>query len=169
MVQVDNMEENTRNVLFSSDKNFWETPQDLFDKLDAKYHFTLDAAASHSNHKVNRYFTAEDDGLQQNWGGHTVFCNPPYGAKETGEWTKKCWDEAQKPNTTVVLLIPARTDRKSFHQYIYKKPGVTYEFLEGRLAFEIEGVPIKGRRGEIMKAPFPSMLVEFRSPDQCSG
>lgn len=38
------MDQNRRKTLFSSDKNFWETPQKLFDELDAKYHFTLDAA-----------------------------------------------------------------------------------------------------------------------------
>ena len=148
-------------VLFSSDKNNWETPQALFDALNEKYKFTLDAAASHENHKCKRYFTAKENGLIQDWGGERVFCNPPYGNTETGEWTKKCYEEAQKPGTTVVLLIPARTDRKSFHKYINKKPGVSVEFLEGRLAFEINGEPMRGKRGEIMKAPFPSMIVEF--------
>ena len=56
-------------ALFSSDKNFWETPQKLFDELDAEFHFTLDAAASDGNHKCVRYFTQSDDGLRQNWGG----------------------------------------------------------------------------------------------------
>lgn len=156
------MDKNTRDTLFSSDKNYWETPQEFFDRLNEKYHFTLDAAASDDNHKVDKYFTAEDDGLKQNWGGEIVFCNPPYGNKETGEWTKKCYEEAQKPNTTVVLLIPARTDRHSFHQYIYNKPGVKVEFLQGRLAFEIDGQPIRDSKGSVMKAPFPSMLVEFK-------
>ena len=62
------MDKNTRDTLFSSDKNYWETPQEFFDRLNEKYHFTLDAAASHNNHKVDKYFTAEDDGLKQNWG-----------------------------------------------------------------------------------------------------
>lgn len=56
-------------ALFSSDKNYWETPQKLFDELDAEFHFTLDAAASDDNHKCARYFTQSDDGLRQNWGG----------------------------------------------------------------------------------------------------
>lgn len=91
-----------------------------------------------------------------------MFCNPPYGAKETGQWTRKCWEEAQKPNTTVVLLIPARTDRKSFHEYIYKKPGVEVEFLPGRLAFELGGKAMLDEKGCVTKAPFPSMIVIFR-------
>ena len=70
--------------------------------------------------------------------------------------------EASKPDTTVVLLIPARTDRKSFHDYIYRKPGVEIEFLKGRLAFELDGKPVTDKAGKPMNAPFPSMLVIFR-------
>ncbi|HBZ39914.1 MAG TPA: adenine methyltransferase, partial [Balneola sp.] len=43
------------------------------------------------------------------WKGHTVFVNPPYG-RGIGEWLKKGYEEAQDPDTTVVMLIPARTD-----------------------------------------------------------
>lgn len=157
------MNEATRSTLFSSDKNYWETPQSLFDELDAQYHFTLDAAASDENHKCDRYFTKADDGLSQSWEGETVFVNPPYGNVETGIWTRKCYEEAQKPNTTVVLLIPARTDRASFHDYIYNKPGVSVEFLRGRLAFELDGKPMTNDKGAVMKAPFPSMIVEFKN------
>lgn len=82
-------------VMFSSDKSCWETPRALFEQLDAEFHFTLDAAASDENHKCGRYFTEKEDGLRQNWEGETVFCNPPYGSRETGLWTEKCWREGQ--------------------------------------------------------------------------
>lgn len=143
----------TSDALFSSDKNFWETPQRLFDELDAEFHFTLDVASSDENHKCARYFTQNDDGLRQNWGGETVFCNPPYGSKETGLWTEKCYREGQKPGTTVVLLIPARTDRASFHDYILGKAEI--RFLRGRLKFEMDGKPMG-------TAPFPSMIAIWR-------
>ena len=83
-----------------------------------------------------------------------MFCNPPYGVKETGVWTEKCWKEAQKPNTLVVLLIPARTDRKSFHDFLYNQPNVNIRFLKGRLRFEDHGQ-------KMGTAPFPSMLCIF--------
>lgn len=67
--EVIHIDRATQAVMFSSDKNDWETPQSLFDELDRRYHFTLDVAASHTNHKVDRYFTADDDGLAQDWGG----------------------------------------------------------------------------------------------------
>ena len=141
-------------VHFMSKKSDWETPQDLFDSLNSEFHFTLDAAASDHNHKLPHYYTEEEDGLAQDWGGERVFCNPPYGSRETGLWTEKCWREAQKPDTLVVLLIPARTDRKSFHDFIYNKPNVTIRFLKGRLQFEDNGK-------KMGTAPFPSMICIF--------
>ena len=47
----------------------WETPQWLFDQLDAEFHFTIDAAADDQNHKCERYYTVKDDALTQKWGG----------------------------------------------------------------------------------------------------
>ena len=58
-----------KKVLFSSDKKNWETPQKFFDALNEEFHFTLDAAASHENHKCENYYTEEQDGLVQDWGG----------------------------------------------------------------------------------------------------
>lgn len=149
-----------KNTMFSSDKTCWETPQAFFDQLNAEFHFTLDAAASDKNHKCSRYYTAETDGLMQNWQGETVFCNPPYGAAETGIWTRKCYEEGKKAGTTCVLLIPARTDRASFHDYIYNKAEV--RFVRGRLKFELDGQPIRDRHGRPASAPFPSMICIFR-------
>lgn len=102
----------------------------------------------------------KDNGLLQDWQGETVFCNPPYGNRETRRWTEKCYREAQKPNTTVVLLIPARTDISSFHEYILGKAEI--RFIRGRLKFEIEGKPIHDRDGRPMPAPFPSMVVIWK-------
>ena len=152
-----------KDIMFSSDKNYWETPQAFFDNLNNEFNFTLDAAASHHNHKCANYYTEEEDGLLQDWGGNTVFCNPPYGNVATGVWTEKCYREAQKPGTVVVLLIPARTDRKSFHDYILGKAEI--RFLPGRLKFEINGEAIRDNNGRPVGAPFPSMVCIFRSDE----
>lgn len=82
-------------------------------------------------------------------GGERVFCNPPYG-RAIGEWVRKCSEEAKKPGTLVVLLIPARTDTAYFHDYIYRKAREV-RFLRGRLRFG----------GATNSAPFPSMIVIF--------
>ncbi len=61
------------NALFSTGKDDWETPQDLFDELDKEFHFTLDPCSSHENCKCERHFTIEEDGLRQDWGGgHSI-------------------------------------------------------------------------------------------------
>lgn len=142
--------------LFSSEKQDWCTPQQFFDELDAEFHFVLDAAATHQNSKCKRCFTPEDDGLIQNWDvGGAAYCNPPYG-KEIGLWVKKAYEEAQK-GTTIVMLIPARTDTKYFHEYIYHKAEI--RFVKGRLKFTDENGTPKGT------APFPSMVVIYNRKD----
>lgn len=138
-------------VMFSSKTDQWGTPQNFFDELNSEFHFTLDPCADEYNHKCDQWFDKETDGLKQNWEGNRVYCNPPYG-REIGKWVEKCFVEGKKKNTMCVMLIPARTDTKWFHDYIYKKPNVEYRFIKGRLKF-----------GDSKNsAPFPSMVVVFR-------
>lgn len=47
----------------------WATPEDFFQDLDREFHFDLDACATDDNHKCDEYFTKDQDGLSQNWGG----------------------------------------------------------------------------------------------------
>jgi site-specific DNA-methyltransferase (adenine-specific) len=56
------------NALFTSNSDEWATPQDTFDQLNCEFHFDLDPCATADNHKTDLYFTAEQDGLNQNWG-----------------------------------------------------------------------------------------------------
>lgn len=133
----------------SSKTDNWATPQDFFDKLNEEFHFTLDPCANEENHKCNLFFTKEQDGLTKDWGGHVVFCNPPYG-KEIADWVRYSYEQSQKPNTTVVMLIPARTDTRYFHDYIYGKAEI--RFIKGRLKFG----------DATTAAPFPSMVVVYR-------
>jgi site-specific DNA-methyltransferase (adenine-specific) len=123
----------------------WETPLDLFLKLDAEFHFDMDVCASAENAKCGDYWTAEDDGLAQPWYGLTCWCNPPYG-REISKWVKK----AAESGATVVMLLPARTDTRWFHDYVYRKAEI--RFIRGRLKFG----------GARNAAPFPSMIVVFR-------
>lgn len=133
-------------VLFSSSTDNWATPQDFFDKLNDEFGFTLDPCADDTNHKCRLYFTKEQNGLVQDWGNHRVYCNPPYG-RGIGEWVVKCYCH----RSLAVMLIPARTDTKWFHEYIYNKPNVEVRFVKGRLKFG----------NSTNSAPFPSMVVIF--------
>ena len=137
-------------VLWGSNKSDWETPQDFYDELNREFFFTLDPCADEANHKCDTYYTAEQDGLAQDWSGHVVFCNPPYG-RDIAKWVRKCFREVYCGGCPcAVLLVPARTDTKWFHDYIYHKAEV--RFVKGRLRF--------GGSGE--NAPFPSMVVVYR-------
>ena len=136
------------NVLYSSNKMDWGTPQELFNKLNNKYHFTIDVASNEFNHKCDRYYTEKEDGLKQDWTNEKVWCNPPYG-REIGKWLEKAYNT----KCLAVFLIPARTDTKWFHDFVYKKFNVTYEFIKGRVKFE----------GGVASAPFPSMIVVFNN------
>lgn len=132
--------------MFSSKTPEWITPQDLFDELDKEFKFTLDPCATTKNAKCKKYFTAKENGLLQSWDNEIVFCNPPYG-RETSKWVKK---SSEAKGGVVVMLIPARTDNRWFHNYIYGKAEI--RFLKGRLKFSESK----------NSAPFPSMIVIFK-------
>ena len=138
--------------LMSSSSNEWETPQGFFDALDAEFGFTLDAAATAGNTKCKRYYAKDDDALCQRWPG-VVWCNPPYG-RAIGKFVRKGWEEAQK-GSTVVMLIPARTDTRYWHDYVMRASEV--RLVAGRLRFS--------RGSKRGAAPFPSAVVVFRCGD----
>lgn len=56
-------------VHYSSKTDEWATPQEFFDKLNNEFHFTLDPCANEQNHKCKKFYTKEQDGLSQDWGG----------------------------------------------------------------------------------------------------
>ena len=134
--------------MFSSKSGEWETPKDFFKKLDNEFHFTLDAAATDKNAKCKKYYTKSDNGLLKSWKGEVVFCNPPYG-REIKDWVMKAFAEKDKAEK-IVMLLPARTDTRWFHNYIYNKASEV-RFIKGRLKFgDSEN-----------SAPFPSMVVVY--------
>lgn len=87
--------------------------------------------------------------LRKIGGGQKVFCNPPYG-RQINRWVRKAYEESLKPDTIVVMLIPARTDTAYFHDYIYHR-AKEIRFIRGRLHFN----------DSKNAAPFPSMVVVF--------
>lgn len=131
------------NGLFTSNTDMWATPQAFFDKYNAIYNFDIDVCAVESNAKCEKYFSPDQNGLLQEWRG-VCWCNPPYG-REIGAWVKK----AAESEALTVMLLPARTDTRWFHDYIYHNASI--EFIKGRLKFG------DGKNS----APFPSMVVIF--------
>jgi phage N-6-adenine-methyltransferase len=142
------MDKSTQETMFSSKSQEWGTPPEFYERLNWRFGpFTLDPCADEENAKCSTYFTESDDGLVQDWGGHTVFCNPPYNDMKS--WARKCHEESLKPDTKVVLLCPARTDTRYFADYIMKSAEI--HFIKGRLKFG----------NSTNCAPFPSMIVVF--------
>lgn len=135
-------------VHFSSETNEWGTPQKFYEKLNDEFHFTLDPCSTHENHKCDKYYTQEDDGLSQDWSNEVVFMNPPYG-REIKHWIQKAYEESLK-GATAVCLIPARTDTTYWHNYIFGKASEV-RFVKGRLKFG------DGKNS----APFPSAVIVF--------
>lgn len=137
-----------RTVLFTSTTDDWSTPQHLFDRLDAEFGFQLDVCATSENAKCEWFYSPEDDGLTQAWGG-ACWMNPPYG-EHIGRWVAKAYESAQA-GATVACLVPARVDTAWFWNYC--RHGEV-RFLRGRLRFG----------GADTSAPFPSAVVVF-GPD----
>lgn len=133
--------------MFTSKTDMWETPQELFNELDREFHFTLDVCAVKENAKCKKFYSPEQDGLLQPWTGR-VWCNPPYG-RQIGKWVRRALFSSAA-GATVVMLLPARTDTKWFHEYIYHKAEI--RFIRGRIKFN----------GVKWNAPFPSMVCIFR-------
>jgi len=141
-------EEMNTDLMFSTGAEEWETPPELFKWLDDYFHFTLDVCASEKNTKCKDFYSREHDAFIEAWTGK-CYMNPPYG-RGIGKWIKFAWEQSRNPNTTIVCLLPARTDTKWFHEYCTRG---TIIFLKGRLTFV----------GAESPAPYPSMIVIFGS------
>jgi phage N-6-adenine-methyltransferase len=137
-------------TLFNSATGEWETPQDLFDELNKEFNFKFDLAANNGNKKCAHFYTIHDDSLSKDWRklNGWLWLNPPYG-RNIGQWVEKAFFEKE---AKIVMLLPARTDTKWFHEYIYDKANIEIRFIRGRLKFG----------GSTNSAPFPSMLVIFK-------
>lgn len=133
----------------SSHTDLWSTPEYLFKELDREFHFTLDVCADETNHKCERYFSKEIDGLSQPWDG-VCWMNPPYG-REIGKWVEKAKISAWG-GAVVVALLPARTDTRWWREHVMEASEL--RFINGRVKFG----------GSDTGAPFPSVLAIFGTP-----
>lgn len=137
-----------RSLMFSSETDRWNTPDDVIEKLGHYFTWDLDVCASGPN-VCERYFDEDRNGLAQAWRG-LCWMNPPYGRK-IGEWVQKAVDECIIHKANVVCLLPARTDTKWWHDNIGYASLVV--LVRGRFKFG----------GSSNSAPFPSAFVVFGS------
>lgn len=124
-------------VLFSSAKEHWATPPELYESLNTEFRFDLDPCP----------LDAATDGLSPlfcEWTGRRVFCNPPYGPG-IGNWLSR----AQEADVAVFLL-PSRTDTRWFHELVLPHAR-EIRFCRGRLRFGNSPNP----------APFSSLIAVY--------
>lgn len=155
-------------IHFSSKSHEWYTPKPFIEKLNEKYPIVLDVCATPQSAVTEHYYALPGpvpngftpplalNGLIRDWVNDSKngywYMNPPYG-REITFWIKKAI-MSYLLGSKGLLLLPARTDTKWFHDYLYKKPGIDIEFLKGRLKFD-------SPNGIMDPAPFPSMLVRM--------
>jgi hypothetical protein len=123
----------------------WATPKWLYDKLNAEFNFDFDPCPLNANF----------NGLMVEW-GKSNFVNPPYNRIDKPKFIQKAFDEWRK-GKTCVLLIPAATGTKQFHNLIL--PYAEIRFLKGRIAFA--GYNSKGEYTTKNKGKHDSMIVVF--------
>lgn len=109
----------------------WTTPQWLFNWLNSRFEFQLDAAATEDNAKSDNYYSAQHSGVANPWHSPT-FCNPPYS--NVGPWVAKAFNEWSRNEVESCLLIPVRTDQEWWHRGIIET-GARVEFYKGRISF----------------------------------
>jgi len=127
---------------FESKNNSWRTPKVLFDTLDKEFHFDIDLACSDDSQLCKLGFTEKENAMLQSWKG-ICYLNPPFGLKQfpLKKWVETSYNESQKKGTTVVMLIPARTNTNWWHSYCMKAKEV--RFIKGRPKFigNVHGLP----------------------------
>ena len=117
--------------------DYWETPKELFCKLNLEFGFTLDPCCTIETAKCDKYFTEKENGIFESWEGERVYMNPPYSEIDT--WVNKARLEVLHNNCPlVVALLPAWTDRIWFHEHIYPDKA-EIRFLKGRINFLLNG------------------------------
>jgi site-specific DNA-methyltransferase (adenine-specific) len=133
----------------------WETPDEFYARLNKEHGpFVLDAAATAKNSKCIAYLSSKQNALESSWNNDSgsVFCNPPYG-RGLDKWVEKAAFESRRHRIRVVMLVPARTDTKWYHEIVLQQAWIV-TFVKGRIQFHLPG---KTKNS----ATFPSMVIVF--------
>jgi ParB family chromosome partitioning protein len=116
----------------------WYTPPAIVERVRDYFGgpIPLDpATAPHNPTGALRFFTAELDGLAQDWSGVGAFVNPPYG-KVMSDWCRKVHEETAK-GLPLIALLPcgARFSTAYWQDYILTGQLTAICFVRGRVAF----------------------------------
>ena len=129
------MNEQTRELMFSSKSDDWETPKEIYGS------FMLDGYVDPCP------FKSDVDNLDVDFGDVKMFINPPYS--DVNRWVEFAIRHHEKYGNDIVFLVPSRTDTKWFHRLL--DYGVDLKFVKGRIKFS-----------GLDRAPFPSVYITLK-------
>src|SRR5579862_1527326 len=101
----------------------WRTPEWLYKTLDKEFGFNLDPCPFQPNWTPG----VHQNGLDLDWNGQRVFCNPPYS--DIMPWVGKAYSSA----ALTVFLLPAWTATDWFH--ILRDRGAEIRYFRHRVNF----------------------------------
>ena len=113
----------------ASIKDLWQTPKEIFNKLNYEFNFTGDVAASKENALCKNFYTEQDNALEQEW-FYSNWLNPPYS--DITPWMDKAIEQHSK-GKTVVMLVPADTSVQWFKKAF--DSCTECRFISGRISF----------------------------------
>lgn len=120
-----------------NENDLWETPPLVLADIMKKYyiHPKLDVCATIQNTKCEKYFTSQDNALEQEW-DEDFFMNPPYS--EITLWMKKAWEQHKKYNVNALILVFAKTGVNWWHNFVEDKAEI--HFQRGRIRFLLNNI-----------------------------
>ena len=138
-------------VAHNSGNNEWYTPAEVIEAARAVLGgFDLDPASSETANQTvqaERFFTAEDDGLAQEWPVGRIWMNPPYAQPLMGQFATKFAAEIRRGSTGIVLVNNA-TETAWFHEIAAECSAIC--FPRSRIRFldpegKASGAPLQGQ------------------------
>lgn len=116
--------------------DYWNTPKNIYENILNDGYIDYNPKNSyivpfHKNVNLYKY--------------QKIFINPPFSILNKPEWIMTVKGLLQN-NNELMLLLPARTDTKQFHQLL--ELGLYVEFIKGRLKYN-----------DSKAAPFPSLWL----------
>jgi len=132
-------------------ENEWYTPKKYLDMARAVLgEIDLDPASSDKANETvgaRRFFSKNDDGLSQPWGGK-VWLNPPYSQPDITDFSKKLLSEIKTGRVTeAIALTHNYTDTEFFH--LLANSAAALCFPRGRIGFvDPSGAPCAPTQGQ---------------------
>lgn len=124
--EEDEQEKPKPHISYNSGNNEWYTPKEYIDAArDVMGSIDLDPASSPTANetvKAEMYFTAEQDGLLQEWFGN-VWLNPPYSSDLIGKFAEKVTTEDLEQ---AIVLVNNATETAWFEKIVSVSSAIVF-------------------------------------------